>query len=72
MENYKEIKFFINLFSYNTFFFFMKLESYTCVFISKINEILILIAEKSIREIPEFFKISRDTSNRDPGLPVSR
>ena len=39
----------------------MKFKSYTCVFIGKINAIYILITEKSIREIPGFFKISRDT-----------
>ena len=40
----------------------MKFKSYTYVFIGNINEMHILITEKLIREIPEFFKISRDTS----------
>ena len=34
----------------------------TRVFIGKINEIHILINEKSIRVTPGFFKISRDSS----------
>ena len=40
----------------------MKFKSYKCVFIGKINEIHILINEKSNRDISGFFKISRDTS----------
>ena len=48
--------------------------SYECEFIGKINEIHILINEKSNREIQGFLKISRDISrpkiepgSRDPG-----
>ena len=37
----------------------MKFTSYKCKFIGKINEIHILINEKSNREIPEFSNISR-------------
>ena len=40
----------------------MKFMSYNCEFVGKINEIHILINEKSNREIPGFFKISRDIS----------
>ena len=40
----------------------MKLKSYRCVFIGKINEMHILINEKSNREILAFFKITQDTS----------
>ena len=40
----------------------MKFISYTCEFVGKINEIHILINEKSNREIRGFFKISQDTS----------
>ena len=42
-------------------YFFMKCISYSCVFIDKINEIPILINEKSNWVIPEFFKIYQDT-----------
>ena len=52
----------------------MKFISYECEFVCKINEIQILINKKSNREIPGFFKISRDISrlkiepgSRDPG-----
>ena len=47
----------------------MKFTSYKCEFVVKINEIHILINEKSNREIPGFFKISRDISvpQIDPG-----
>ena len=41
------------------FFFFMKFIRYKCEFVGKMNEIHILINEKSNREIPRFFKISR-------------
>ena len=41
----------------------MKFKSYICVFIGKINEVHILMNEKSNQEIPGFFKISQDTSN---------
>ena len=40
----------------------MKFIGYKCEFNGKINEIHILINEKSNREIPGFFKISRDIS----------
>ena len=40
----------------------MKFISYKCEFVGKINEIHILINKKSNREIPRFFKISRDIS----------
>ena len=40
----------------------MKFIGYKCEFNGKINEIHILINEKSKREIPGFFKISRDIS----------
>ena len=40
----------------------MKFISHKCEFVGKINEIHILINEKSNREIPGFFKISRDIS----------
>ena len=40
----------------------LEMESYTCVFIGKINEIYILINEKSNRKILGFWKISRDRS----------
>ena len=40
----------------------MKFISYKCEFAGKINELHILISEKSNREIPGFFKISRDIS----------
>ena len=40
----------------------MKFIGYKCEFNGKINGIHILINEKSYREIPGFFKISRDTS----------
>ena len=40
----------------------MKFISYKCEFVGKINEIHILINEKSNREILGFFKISRDIS----------
>ena len=43
-------------------FFFMKFISYKCEFVGKINEIHILIIEKSNQEILGFFKISRDIS----------
>ena len=46
----------------NNIFFLMKLKSYRCVFIGKINEMHILINEKSNREILAFFKITQDTS----------
>ena len=53
---------------------FIKFIIYKCEFVGKINEIHILINEKSNREIPGFFKISRDISrfkiepgSRDPG-----
>ena len=39
----------------------MTYKSYTCVFNGKINEIHILINEKSNRKISGIFKISRDT-----------
>ena len=47
----------------------MKFISYKCEFVGKINETHILINEKSNREIPGFFKISRDISRPkiDPG-----
>ena len=56
----------------NNIFFFMKFKSYTCVFIGKMNEIHIIITEKSIREIPEFLKKHsrinpEPKSQRDPG-----
>ena len=37
----------------------MKFISFKCEFVAKINETHILINEKSNREIPGFFKISR-------------
>ena len=40
----------------------MEFISYKCEFVGKINEIHILINEKSMREIMGFFKISRDIS----------
>ena len=40
----------------------MKFISYICEFVGKINEIYILINEKSNRKIPGFWKISRDRS----------
>ena len=40
----------------------MKFIGFKCEFNGKINEIHILIDEKWNREIPGFFKISRDTS----------
>ena len=53
----------------------MKFIGYKCEFNGKINEIHILINEKSNREIPRFFEISRDTSrskiepgSQDPGI----
>ena len=47
----------------------MKFIGYKCEFNGKINEIHILINEKSNREIPGFFKISRDISRpkMEPG-----
>ena len=49
----------------------MKLKSYKCVFIGNINEIHILIKEKSNQEIPRFLKYPgihpRPKTNRDPG-----
>ena len=47
----------------------MKFICYKCEFVGKINEIHILINEKSNREIPRFFKISRDISRSkiEPG-----
>ena len=47
----------------------MKFMSYKCEFVGKIYEIHILINEKRNREIPGFFKVSRDTSgtNIEPG-----
>ena len=50
-------------------FFIMKFIGYKCEFNGKINEIHILINEKSNREIPGILKISRDTSRTkiEPG-----
>ena len=47
----------------------MKFISYEFVFVGKINEIYILVNEKSNWEIPGYFKISRDTSRtkNEPG-----
>ena len=47
----------------------MKFIGYKCEFNGKINETQILINEKSNREIPAFFKISRDTfrTKKKPG-----
>ena len=51
-------------------FFFMKFMSYKCEFVGKINEIHILINEKSKREILGSYKLSRDTSRTEiePGF----
>ena len=49
----------------------MKFIGYKCEFNGKINEIHILINEKSNREIPGFFKLSRDISRPKIG-PGSR
>ena len=50
----------------------MKLKSYKCKFFGKINEIHVLINEKSNQEIPGFFRISRDISRFkiEPGSRV--
>ena len=59
-KNHKEIK---------MIYFHIIQKLYMYIYIGKINEIYILINEKSNRKIPRFFKISRDTSRTkiEPG-----
>ena len=50
----------------------MKFMSYKCEFVGKVNEIHILINEKSNREIPGFFKIEPGSREWNPTVCLSK